>query len=205
MKNRFLILLAIVVIFLLGIFEGILLNIEEKETIKYHGKEYVYLEYNSDIFVYDYISDMDFEVDKMYLVKVGEWDAVYSDGDLFVAKNQVKEAVDYYNDDKNYEWYFVFDNGNEDEHYFIELSESEKKFLYSVENKKREETIVFEDIQNFGSIKKISKDKAVSGVMSLAKVNDKWYWKSESMTEDDREYVVVLPQSLNLKIKSLLK
>lgn len=205
MNNKLIVLISSIVVISIVVFGGFLIYGDSIETIEYKGKEYVFLEYKSDGFVYDYISDEIFEVEKTYEVKVGKWDAIYSDGDIFVIKSQANEAIKYYCDDNNYSWYFVLDNEDSEEEYKITLTKDEIDYLYSLDSKKKEKTIVFDDIESFGSIKKISKDKSISGIITVAKVKDTWYWKSEVMMDDANEYVVALPDSLNKKIKEVIK
>ena len=65
--------------------------------------------------------------------------------------------------------------------------------------------MVFDDIEMFADITKISKDKTIFALISLARVDKTWYWKTESMTDDDQEYIIKLPESLNNKILEALK
>ena len=80
------------------------------------------------------------------------------------------------------------------------ISANELDFLYNIENIDKKDTIVFDDIENFADILKVSKDGLVQGVTLLALVNGNWYYKTEIMTDDDREYVVKIVDSLNKKI-----
>ena len=86
--------------------------------------------------------------------------------------------------------------------YGILLDEKEKEYLYDLDDKKKEVTITFDDIKYFGSIKKVSKDGVISGVLTLVNVDNKWYWKSEVMKDDSNEYVIALPESLNKKLNA---
>ena len=56
----------------------------------------------------------------------------------------------------------------------------------------------------FCDIVKISKDGLVQGLIVLAKVDDNWYYKTEVMTDDDREYVIKLSKLLSEKINDLI-
>lgn len=204
MNNKLIILISSIVLILIVVFGGFLIYGDSIETIEYKGKEYVFLEYKPDGFVYDYISDEIFEVEKTYEVKVGKWDAIYSDGDIFVIKSQSNEAIKYYYDDNNYSWYFVLDNEDSEEEYKVTLTKEEREYLYTLDSMKKEKTIAFDDIENFGSIKKLSKDKSIYGIITVAKGKDTWYWKSEVMMDDANEYVVPLPDSLNKKIEKVI-
>ena len=62
-----------------------------------------------------------------------------------------------------------------------------------------------DDIELFADILKVSKDGFVQGITTLALVEDNWYYKTEVMTEDDREYVIPIDERLNKKISSLLE
>lgn len=204
MNNKLIVIISIIVVFCIGIIGGILLCNNRDELIEYKGKKYAYLEYKQDGFVYDYISDRLFEVDKTYSIKVGKWDAAYCNGDVFIIKNKVKEATKYYSDDENYNWYFVLDKEDSEVEYKITLTKDEIDYLYSLDSKKKEKTIVFDDIDSFGSVKKLSKDKSIYGIITVAKVKDTWYWKSEVMMDDTKEFVVALPDSLNKKIEKVI-
>lgn len=175
-----------------------------KDTVKYKGKTYVYLEYNADIFTYNYNGNDYLEEDIIHPIKHDKWNMVYFNGDLFVIKKQVKEAIAYYADDKNYEWFFVTEDDDTQIIKPIHLTEEELEFIYSMDTLERDETILFSDIKLFGDITKVSKDKTITSLISLAYYKDNWYWKSEVMKDDDYEYAVKLPDSLNDKIKNLM-
>mgnify|MGYP003308378517 CR=1 FL=1 len=174
-----------------------------KDTISYKGKTYVNLEYNMDIFTYGFNSNEYYEEDIIHPIKHKKWDAVYFDGDLYILDKQVKEAKKYYKDDNNYEWFIVFDINDEEVKKSISISKEELKYLYDMENKSRKETMKFDDIKGFASIKKISKDNTVYALISLANYKDSWYYKTEVMNDNDEEYIIDLPESLNKKIFDL--
>lgn len=174
-----------------------------KDTISYKGKTYVNLEYNMDIFTYGFNSNEYYEEDIIHPIKHKKWDAVYFDGDLYILDKQVKEAKKYYNDDNNYEWFIVFDINDEEVKKSISISKEELKYLYDMENKSRKDTMKFDDIKGFASIKKISKDNTVYALISLANYKDSWYYKTEVMNDNDEEYIIDLPESLNKKILDL--
>lgn len=202
MKKKMLGFKVVVIIAILVIVGSVLLNKKDLETIEYEGETYVYLEYRNDMFVYDYLSDDNFEVEEIYPIKIGEWDGIYSEGDLFIVKDQIKDAANYYSDDENYSWYFILEEDDTEKEYGILLDEKEKEYLYDLDDKKKEVTITFDDIKYFGSIKKVSKDGVISGVITLVNVDNKWYWKSEVMKDDSNEYVIALPESLNKKLNA---
>ena len=174
-----------------------------KDTISYKGKTYVNLEYNMDIFTYGFNSNEYYEEDIIHPIKHKKWDAVYFDGDLYILDKQVKEAKKYYKDDNNYEWFIVFDINDEEVKKSILISKEELKYLYDMENKSRKDTMKFDDIKEFASIMKISKDNTVYALISLANYKDSWYYKTEVMNDNDEEYIIDLPESLNKKIFDL--
>jgi len=171
------------------------------DSVVYNGNTYILLEYNSDIFTYNFNSNNYYEEDIIHPVSHDKWDVVYFNGDLFVLDKQNKKAIDYYADDKNYNWYIVFDDDIEKT---ISITLSELDYLYDIEDFEKKETIVFDDIEMFASILKVSDDELVQGIITLARVNNKWYYKTEVMTDDDREYVVEVIESLNDKINLLI-
>ena len=197
-KNVIVLLLSFVMIICL-----ILKQESFKDTISYKGKTYVNLEYNMDIFTYGFNSNEYYEEDIIHPIKHKKWDAVYFDGDLYILDKQVKEAKKYYKDDNNYEWFIVFDINDEEVKKSISISKEELKYLYDIENKSRKETMKFDDIKEFASIMKISKDNAVYALISLANYKDSWYYKTEVMNDNDEEYIIDLPESLNKKILDL--
>ena len=53
---------------------------------------------------------------------------------------------------------------------------------------------------------KTSKDKTISAIICLAYYNDSWYYRTEIIDinkEDDPEYIIKLPETLNKKILNL--
>lgn len=172
-----------------------------RDTVIYKDKTYVLLEYNMDIFTYHFNGNGYYEEDKIKKIKHDKWDIVYFNGDLFVLENQIEDAIKYYSNDKNYKWVVIFDVDDHEEQFDIEINDEELKYLYNLENMPKKDTMKFEDIKGFASIQKISDDNLVKGLISLANYDNSWYWKSEVMTDDDREYIIKLPDSLNEKIK----
>ena len=173
------------------------------DYIKYEGKKYILLDYNIDIFTYYYNGNDYLEEDRIHPIKHDKYDVVYFNGDLFVLDKQVKDAIKYYKDDNNYDWFIIFDDEDNEIKKSISISDSEFKFLYDIENNKNKDTIIFDDIEMFGSIQKVSKDNLIQGIITLAKVNNHWVYKTEVMTDDDREYVIKIIDSLNDKINNL--
>lgn len=174
-----------------------------KDTIKYNGINYILLEYNFDIFTYNYNGNIYYEEDTIHPVFHKEYDVVYFNGDLFIKSNQIKKATKYYQQDKNYDWYIVFDNGEDEIKKSININDKELSSLYKIEEQEKKYTIVFNDIEMFADLLKVSKDGLVQGVTTLAKVKGNWYYKTEIMTDNDREYVLNIPKTLNEKIISI--
>lgn len=172
----------------------------------YNGKKYVYLDYSNDIFIYDYNNkdNIFMEVDEIHKLKHKNWDMIYQEGDIFVSKSDIKSASKYYNDDDNYDWYIIIDNEDDEDKYSIDINHDELKRIYNMNNIKKEEKILFEDIEKFGSIVKVSKDDMVYGLISICYYNNNWYYKTEIM-DDDYEYIIKLPDTLNKKINNLRK
>lgn len=175
------------------------------DTIRYDGKTYELLEYNMDIFTYNYNINNYYEEDIIHPVFHNKWDVVYLNGDLFVLNKYYKTAKKYYANDKNYDWYIIFDNQDETTRKPISINEKEISDLYNLEKELKSNTITFEQIDMFADILKVSKDDLVQAVIVLAQVDNDWYYKTEIMTNDDKEYVVKIPDSLNKKINDLIK
>ena len=91
------ILLIVIVVGIFSVFVLIQKN-NRLDTIKYNGKNYVLLEYNMDIFTYNYHSNNYYEEDIIHPVT---HNIIYFNGDLFVLDKQVKESTKYYADDEN--------------------------------------------------------------------------------------------------------
>jgi hypothetical protein len=73
-----------------------------------------------------------------------------------------------------------------------------------MESMERDITITFDDIDSFASVLKISKDNLVQGILTLACVDGTWYYKTEVMSDENREYIVKITESLNNKINDLM-
>ena len=207
MKKRLIILIVIffVVLLVLGIVLKVKSSDRYEDTIQYDGKTYVLLEYNRDIFTYGYNGNEYFEVDEIYPVKHDKWDVVYFEGDLFILDKQVKEATKYYANDENYEWFIAYEKNEKEVKVPISISSKELKYLYDMDNKEKKKTVLFEEIEQFASIVKVSKDGFIYSLISLAQCDNRWYWKTEIMNDNDEEYVIVLPNTLNEKIIEKVK
>ena len=209
MKNNVMLYVAGVVSILLVIFNIMILLIGNdrgyKEILSYNGNDYVLLEFNESIFTYYYNGNEYLEVEEIYELKHDKWKVIYQEGDLLFLDKDIKSATKYYTDDNNYDWFISFDSGDVVLKKSISISKDELEFLYSLDKADMEKTIKFDDIELFTDILKISKDGFVQGVITLALVEDDWYYKTEVMTDDDREYVIPIDEGLNKKISSLLE
>lgn len=203
MKKIIIIFITVLIIFGFGIL--ILFSNKNKEVdfVEFGGKRYILLEYNMDIFTYYHNSNVFLEEDEICKIEHDKYDVVYFNGDLYIFDKQVSDATKYYSNDKNYDWYIVFDKDDNEIKKSISIEDSELEHLYNIENNKKKDTIVFDDIEMFSSIQKVSKDGLVQGTVTLARINNDWYYKTEIMTDDDREYVIKLEDSLNDKINDL--
>jgi len=195
-----LIVLIIIIIILSIIFIN---NNKFKDTVKYEGKTYVLLEYNTDIFTYDFNMNNYYEEDIIHPINHNNWDVVYFNGDLFVLDSQVNKAIKYYREDKNYDWFIVFETEDLEIKKSINITKNELKYLYNIESIKKNQTIKFEDIKQFADIVKVSKDGFIKALINLVHYKDSWYWKTEIMTDNDEEYIIEIPSSLNDKIFKL--
>lgn len=181
------------------------INDDNVNTIKYKGDSYVLLEYNEDIFTYNYNGNEYLEVDEIHELKHDKWKVIYQEGDLLFLDEDIKEAAKYYTNDDNYDWFIVFNSGETELKKVISITDEELVVLNNLDGVKAEKTILFEDIELFADILKISKDGFVQGITTVALVEGNWYYKTEVMADDTREYVIPISESLNKKINDLLK
>ena len=182
------------------------------DTVKYEGDRYVCLEYPANIFYYDYNGnshDNFEEVDGIYPIDSHQWNMIWNGGDLYCIKDHADEAVRYYADDENYDWYISIDEEDESALYPIEVTAAETEGLYAVDEKEKNLAVYFNELEKQGSIIKISKDGIVRGTTSIGKYNNEWYWRSETIDENREcegtwpEYIQLLPESLDSKIKHI--
>lgn len=202
-KITFVVLIALIAIISIVL---ILINKEPNlDTVKYKDKTYYLLEYNQDVFTYNFYYNDYLEEELVQPIEHDKWDIVYLNGDLFLPKNEVKKATEYYSDDKNYDWFIIIEKDDTETIIPLTITEEELEYIYDLDNKERKETMVFDDIEMFADITKISKDKTIFALISLARVDHTWYWKTEVMTDDDREYIIEIPETLNSKLNDILK
>ena len=209
MKKKLLINVGVVaVIFVLFCIIAVFIekiNDDNVNSIKYKGDSYVLLEYNEDIFTYNYNGNEYLEVDEIHELKHDKWKVIYQEGDLLFLDEDIKEATKYYTNDDNYDWFIVFNSGETELKKVISITDEELVVLNNLDRVKAEKTILFEDIELFADILKISKDGFVQGITTVALVEGNWYYKTEVMADDTREYVIPISESLNKKINDLLK
>lgn len=201
MKNIRVFIVLIMIIILSS--AGIVASQLNRDQIKYSGQTYVPLQLPQDPYTYFY--DKEFEVydeDTRVLLEEGNFQLLYANEDLYVLKEEAKEAKKYYSQDENYQWYLVEDTAYGEEKKPLSLTEIDLDYISDVEDHDRDMTLFFEDYEKLGSLKKISKDKAISGILSLGYYQDKWYWRSEIIDESQEEdgtwpeYVQEMPESV---------
>ena len=203
--NKKLVVLMLIISFILVVLFIVLKSSNNVDSVRYNKKTYTLLEYNMDVFTYNHNSNNYYEEDIIHPISHKKWDVVYFNGDLFVLDKQNKDAKKYYADDKNYDWYIVFDNEDKLTKKSVSLSKKEISSLYNLEYAKKATTITFDDIDMFADVLKVSKDGLVQAIIVLAQVEGTWYYKTEIMTNDDKEYVVKISTSLDKKINNLLE
>lgn len=178
------------------------------ETLSYQGQTYVYLGYKEDIFYYDLNTSTYYEEDIIYSIPNEKWNIAYYNGDLFVLEGEREDARAYYADDVNYTWSVEIDSEDFEDvcSYPLSISEEELMCIYSFEDAEKDDTLSFDSIEIFGTLKKTSVDGFICGSTSLAFYNGSWYWRSEIIDESQEgwpEYVCRLPEKLNNQIISL--
>ena len=141
MKKKVVVILFIVIIVILSF----IFIKDNTDTIKYKNKTYKLLKYSSDIFTYNFnnTENQYLEVDAIHLIKHDKFDIVYFNGDLFVLDKQVNSTIKYYSNDDNYNWYVDFGIDDEIIRKDILLSKEDIKYLYKLEDAKKNKTIIF--------------------------------------------------------------
>ena len=104
-----------------------------------------------DIFNYDLNKNNYYEEDIIHPIPNKKWNVVYFDGDLFILDKQVKEATKYYQDDNNYEWYFIVDEEETEKEFSIPINNKELKYIYDMDNMKKTTSLTFNDIEKMGN------------------------------------------------------
>ena len=67
-------------------------------------------------------------------IEHNKWDMIYFNGDVFVAREDVSDAIKYYNNDDNYEWYIVIDEEYDELKKKISINSDELEYLYDIDN-----------------------------------------------------------------------
>jgi hypothetical protein len=78
-------------------------------------------------------------------------------------------------------------------------------YIYTMEDKKGDTTLSFEDIELFGMLTKTHKDGLIAASTSLANRDGIWYWRSETIDETAEgwpEFVVALPESITDQLQA---
>ena len=177
------------------------------DTLNHQGKTYRYLQFPGDIFNYDLRESVNYEEDTVLPIPHETWDLVYREGDLFVLESQWDAAVADYADDENYTWSIWVETPGKDDGTVvpITLTEEDRAYIYTMEDKKGDTTLSFEDIELFGMLTKTHKDGLIAASTSLANRDGIWYWRSETIDETAEgwpEFVVALPESITDQLQA---
>lgn len=202
-KNKGLII--IIIAFLLVITTTFIIVIKKHnniDTIKYKGETYYLLEYKSDVFMYDLSKSIDYTEDEIKPIKNGKYKLYYFNGDIFCDKKDLRKLTNYYQNDNNYNWYMIVDSEDEEIKIPLDMNDNYLDYFNKIETKPKKVFAYFEELEEMGSIIKVSKDSFVTGTTSIAKYQDKWYWRTEIINEDKEidgsypEYLIELPEGL---------
>ena len=88
----------------------------------------------------------------------------------------------------------------------ITVTDEDRSYIYTMEDRKGDTTLFFDDIQRFGMLTKTHKDGLIAASTSLAFREGTWYWRSETIdetTEGWPEYVVALPAGITAQIPAI--
>lgn len=173
------------------------------DNIFYKMENYIYLDYKEDIFYYFYYNTEYIEEDQLLEVKHDKWKFLFYNEDLFIREKDYKDAKEYYDNDKNYSFYLNIEEEYTSTTYPIDIYKDELQKIYNMNNIINKDTLKFEDIEKHGSLTKKSKDGKITGIISLAYVKNNWYYRTEIMNDNDEEYVVKLPDSLNKRLNDM--
>lgn len=173
------------------------------DNIFYKMENYIYLDYKEDIFYYFYYNTEYIEEDQLLEVKHDKWKFLFYNEDLFIREKDYKDAKEYYDNDKNYSFYLNIEEEYTSTTYPIDIYKDELQKIYNMNNIIDKDTLKFEDIEKHGSLTKKSKDGKITGIISLAYVKNNWYYRTEIMNDNDEEYVVKLPDSLNKRLNDM--
>ena len=208
--------IRLIILWMIAFITGIFLTaygneqLSDTDIVKFEGHEYLLLEYPANIFYFYYNGndeDNFEEVDGIYAIASPQWKMIWNGGDLYCAKENIKEANSYYADSENYDWYVAIDSEDKSNVYPVEVTNTELNHIYELENKPKEMSLFYEEFETLGSLFKVSKDGIVRGTISIVEYEDQWYWNSETIDESKEsentwpEYVQPLPESLSIKIQ----
>ena len=171
------------------------------DTIQYQKQTYVFLKEPQDSFTY-YFNVGSYEEDEITMINHDKWNAINCGGDVYIKQDQYEQAQKYYLDEQNYNYYLVIDDEITID---IAFSNEERKELNDLYKQEANHTIVFDDIDMFVDVYKVSKDDGFKGSINLVLCDGTLYYKTEVMSDDDREYVIELSKHLNQKIQESLK
>lgn len=202
MKKIILILIPIILVILslIGIYNYKKIT---NDNIFYKMENYIYLDYKEDIFYYFYYNTEYIEEDQLLEIKHDKWKFLFYNEDLFIREKDYKDAKEYYDNDKNYSFYLNIEEEYTSTTYPIDIYKDELQKIYNMNNIINKDTLKFEDIEKHGSLTKKSKDGKITGIISLAYVKNNWYYRTEIMNDNDEEYVVKLPDSLNKRLNDM--
>ena len=147
----------------------------------------------------------DYEEDTVLPIPHECWDLVYRDGDLYVLESQWQAAVADYADDANYTWSVRIEDPETEETYSIPVTVTADDLsdIYTMEDRKGDTTLLFDDIELFGTLVKTHQDGLIAASTGLACRDGSWYWRSETIddtVEGWPEYVVQLPNSITAQL-----
>ncbi len=106
--------------------------------------------------------------------------------------------------DDNYKWFVNIEYANEYNiiEVAIDLSDDELSFIYSLQDAARVKTVLFDEIEIFGTLCKTSNDGLIIAKTDLLFYAGNWYWRTGEVDESAdgwHEYVVLLPESINVR------
>ncbi len=176
------------------------------ETITYNGNEYLLIEFPNDIFSYDIVTDIEHNEGTVYEIPSDKWSVLYFNGDLFALESEIQEISAFIEADDNYKWLVNIEYANEDNiiEKTIDLSDDELSFIYSLQDAPRVQTVLFDEIEIFGTLCKTSNDGLIIAKTDLLYYAGNWYWRTDEVDESADgwpEYVVLLSESINIKLK----
>lgn len=207
--------IAVTLICLLLFSTGCGLNAVGSEVVKYEGTKYVPLVYPASIFYYYYNgnSDDDFEeVDGIYPIDSPNWKMIWNGGDLYCDQKVASEAISYYANYENYDWFVTFDTDYDEEEFtpvLVEITAEEADAICVLNEMKKDTSATFEEFERLGSIYMVSKDGMVRATISIVKYGGSWYWNTETVDDENSldgnwaEYIQPLPASVNGKVISV--